>query len=400
MKYFKIIVILFVIGMYTNSFAQVIYNNSFEEYCQTNYSEPSPFYNSCPGTSCSAWPSCVPGWKSSHGSPNIAGSAYNGSNCAEMWSAYSSDSSRVIGEGIFTNVCFSHDATYFISLWVKGIMNQKFGELYIYAASNLTQRGLLTQGERIPTIDGELLYQGDINSSSWQQVLINYTPNASVPVRNQLVIFPYQSDPLNAYVFIDKVEVFKTSCCPSSVLYQNTNTLPAYTNVSDYIRAGNNVGSTYASTGDVDFGPGHTTTMKAGNYVSLEPGFTAEYGSVMTASIAVCTSATNCNYNSTCQDNTRLGIAPILFENTETIVEDMRIYPNPTTGKLYIDLLPAKYIAISIYNMIGEVLYQKEYKDLSYSSKEIDVNTLSTGVYRIEIIKDGTKQVKTFSIVK
>jgi hypothetical protein len=401
MKLIKIILVLFVIGMVTHSKGQVIYNGSFEENCSTAYSPGHPFDASCSGTSCSAWPTCVPGWRSSHGSPNTSGIAYSGSVGVEMWSAYSSDSSRVLGEGIFTDVCFTHNATYLISLWVK--TTGPAATLNIYAASGTPANGSLTGGQRIPTITGEILYQNSLSASSWTSILIRYTPNSSVPIRNQLVIYPYQSGSIYSYVYVDNISVIKSTCCSNTYVYQNTNTI-TNTNVNDNIRIGNNVGSIYDATGDVDFASGGDAVLKAGNYISLETGFTAEYGSNLQALISSCTSAGNCNYNSTCADNLRIGYSDfsdiMISDNNMEKIKDIKLYPSPTNGKLFIDFVPAKKVMVTVSNLIGASLFRSEYNDILYETKEIDLSKLPDGIYIISINRDGIIKTETVTVVK
>jgi hypothetical protein len=412
MKLLRIILVLFATGTVVHSQGQLIYNGGFENYCgaQDTY---NPFNTSCgSGTVCTTGLNCVPGWSVSHGTPQIDGGAVEGNNCAFMWSGLDG-SGQILGEGIFTNVCFIHNENYVLSFWVRLTpgLGSTAGNLFVYAASGVITSSINT-GDPIPTISGEILYSGLVSSTTWTKVSINYSPSSSVPLRNQLEIYPYQSTANITWVEIDDIEITRSTCCATYVLYQNTNVstpiphgLPPNTNAGSYIRAGNNVGSPSEPTGDVSLISGSSANFRAGDYVSLEPGFLADYGSNFLGVISPCTSATNCNYNSTCADNL-VRLAQVNFpsvvikDSSFTAATDIKVYPNPTNGKLFVDLIPAKDISVTVTNLMGIPLFHEEYHNILYETKEIDLSKLPDGIYIISINRDGILKTKTITVMK
>jgi len=87
-------------------------------------------------------------------------------------------------------------------------------------------------------------------------------------------------------------------------------------------------------------------------------------------------------------------------ENSSVGIE---IYPNPTTGKINLDITANGNISanIKIYNVIGNIVYQE--KDVKISGqlrKNIDLSSLSKGLYHFKIEGDGISVVKSFVIQK
>ncbi|MVO09310.1 T9SS type A sorting domain-containing protein [Flavobacterium sp. TP390] len=76
------------------------------------------------------------------------------------------------------------------------------------------------------------------------------------------------------------------------------------------------------------------------------------------------------------------------FENSNTSV----IYPNPTSGNFTLDLKEKNDITISIYDILGKLIYTKtDINDTTFTSN-ID---LETGTYMVQIIsKDKTENIK------
>ena len=60
----------------------------------------------------------------------------------------------------------------------------------------------------------------------------------------------------------------------------------------------------------------------------------------------------------------------------------MNIYPNPATDKVYININEIQSTKMQLYNMVGECVLQR---DLNNKMNEIDISTLSKGIYIIEI---------------
>jgi hypothetical protein len=82
----------------------------------------------------------------------------------------------------------------------------------------------------------------------------------------------------------------------------------------------------------------------------------------------------------------------VTLSTEENDASSFSIYPNPVTEILYLQNLPAGYHSIKIYSLQGQLI-----KFNSFSSEEINVADLTTGVYFIEIsTAERSKEVKRF----
>jgi uncharacterized protein (TIGR02145 family) len=62
--------------------------------------------------------------------------------------------------------------------------------------------------------------------------------------------------------------------------------------------------------------------------------------------------------------------------------KEIKIYPNPSINKTYINCAEIQNIKMQIYNMVGECVLQRE---LSSGTNEIDISSLSKGIYIIQL---------------
>jgi photosystem II stability/assembly factor-like uncharacterized protein len=77
----------------------------------------------------------------------------------------------------------------------------------------------------------------------------------------------------------------------------------------------------------------------------------------------------------------------------EVIQDKVKLYPNPTNNQITIELPSNDTYTISIYNSIGVSIFSTKHSNLS--QKTIDVSTLPTGVYMLEVKnKSGAKAIK------
>jgi len=75
----------------------------------------------------------------------------------------------------------------------------------------------------------------------------------------------------------------------------------------------------------------------------------------------------------------------LLSESELTKKKDFNIYPNPATDKISIDCAEKQNLKMQLYNIVGKCIFQKEINNIT---KEIDISTLSKGVYIIKIFCD------------
>ena len=59
------------------------------------------------------------------------------------------------------------------------------------------------------------------------------------------------------------------------------------------------------------------------------------------------------------------------------------VYPNPTSGKIYIKNPSSKFNTVSVYNNLGSLIY---FEDLKYQHKiELDFSSFKKGVYHLSL---------------
>jgi len=68
--------------------------------------------------------------------------------------------------------------------------------------------------------------------------------------------------------------------------------------------------------------------------------------------------------------------------NDNSIDKQIQIYPNPTTDKVFINIIERQDLKMQIYNVVGECVLQGE---LYNGTNDIDVSSLSKGIYIIKL---------------
>lgn len=88
---------------------------------------------------------------------------------------------------------------------------------------------------------------------------------------------------------------------------------------------------------------------------------------------------------------------PIILNMQEAWVEEMQvhIYPNPTSGLIYLEQLEAEKVQINVVDNLGRVVLQKNSKD---KQTAIDLNSLPQGIYYLNIQQE--KKISTHKVVK
>lgn len=107
-----------------------------------------------------------------------------------------------------------------------------------------------------------------------------------------LVFFNDYADGLGAnYCFLDDVALYDNGCCPQSMQYENTSSLPTITHVTKSIIAGYDAGI-IGTSGNVNVLAGQRVTLR-GESVSLLPGFNSVPNSVTVIQPDPCTSSSS-----------------------------------------------------------------------------------------------------------
>jgi photosystem II stability/assembly factor-like uncharacterized protein len=87
------------------------------------------------------------------------------------------------------------------------------------------------------------------------------------------------------------------------------------------------------------------------------------------------------------------GGGPVGISEIKNVINSLKLYPNPTSGKLTIET-PEKG-TLSVFNLNGMLLQQRE---LAEPTSTIDFNTLPGGVYFVKLV--GSKGVQVGKFVK
>lgn len=94
-----------------------------------------------------------------------------------------------------------------------------------------------------------------------------------------------------------------------------------------------------------------------------------------------------------------IGGGSVGIEN-ENFNENLKVFPNPTTGLFTVDLgtLDKKSVEISIFNMLGEVVFKSANQDYSVNPPLFDITERQAGIYFITLKSKG--EIRTSKILK
>lgn len=86
----------------------------------------------------------------------------------------------------------------------------------------------------------------------------------------------------------------------------------------------------------------------------------------------------------------RITFSEEMMETTELAIENLVLYPNPTTNFIRIQSNSGELIDVKIYSMQGQLLLSGKY----FSSENIDVSSLEKGIYVVKADKSNLKMIK------
>ena len=123
-------------------------------------------------------------------------------------------------------------------------------------------------------------------------------------------------------------------------------------------------------------------------YAPISGAINQSFAATSEGSYAVSISMNGCADTSTCYSVSITGV------NTPLLDETIRIYPNPTSGKLILNT-QLKIISIEVYNVLGEKVY---YSNAMPPATEIDIASAPEGVYYVKI--NSTKKKDIIKVIK
>ena len=86
------------------------------------------------------------------------------------------------------------------------------------------------------------------------------------------------------------------------------------------------------------------------------------------------------------------------IENTEGIILEYKVYPNPTRGLIILTIEPfdQENFRFKVYDLSGILLQDKK---IESEETEISMENLSSAIYFLKVIRDN-QEVKVFKIIK
>ena len=178
------------------------------------------------------------------------------------------------------------------------------------------------------------------------------------------------------------------NCCETVVFiqYENTSTLPPCVAAEEYIAAGNYGGgnTVVSNTQNVQF--------TAGNYISLDPGFSVEQGGVFDTEI---TGIPSSPFAAEETSTLKTAFEESTLSNSET---QLLIYPNPftiaTTANYY--LYQEAEVSLSVYDLSGKKVEQLIHQQVQAAGNykvSFESCNLKQGVYICVLEIDGVQKV-------
>ena len=105
--------------------------------------------------------------------------------------------------------------------------------------------------------------------------------------------------------------------------------------------------------------------------------------------------------------NFKLCILPIMdcavgLQEKTLNQSSINLFPNPTNGMLnvYADIKGEQKLKVNVYNLYGQIVYEREVTLSNQSLLEIDMSDKQEGVYMVELLKGNEKVTKKFILQK
>ncbi len=152
-------------------------------------------------------------------------------------------------------------------------------------------------------------------------------------------------------------------------------------NLSETIASGTyRAAATITATGTIN--AGSTIVFDTKERISLRPGFTVQNGAVFNAKIG-----------NGCTPGRSFEAGNTTISSTLTAEHGIKVYPNPTSGMIYIEGISNNDV-ISLYDLNGKLLLKKT---AATARAQVDISSLPGGLY---IVKVGDKTSRRIAIAK
>ncbi|THF48517.1 PKD domain-containing protein [Flavobacterium supellecticarium] len=155
-------------------------------------------------------------------------------------------------------------------------------------------------------------------------------------------------------------------------------------NTTEATNTTHQVSNTITLNGNYTINSGVNVNLKAGNTIIFKPNSVVKSGANMLAKIE------NCPEQKTVFED--LKMAP------ETTIDQIRLYPNPTTSRIKIETSGAPMTEIAISSFEGKSIFIYKLKE-STQLYQIDMSDLQNGIYFLTI-KSSTGELVTKKIIK
>jgi hypothetical protein len=393
MKFFISIILLIIWG---NAEGQTCTNEITNEEFSTIGDQPIVcsgfcFYDFSTGTT------TLPGWYASHGSPHVQSPTggfppTNGvtGNFMYLFSNYDPSNTVHFTEGAFTNYNFINGKTYKISIKVRETVTSNVAGFKIYATTGLIPFATTTPSNStscyyLPTPTTAQLISSETSiSTSWEVRDLTFKADANY---TQLWIYAwdvYSNPPIGLSVNFDFVKMCTDDCLSDPIF--NSGLIPAGETKAATIIAGSSAGTGGVPT--VGVNSTSNTILTAVDFVQLVPAFQAQVSGngIFNAKIGSCSTS----------QSRRANNQELITRSTPGVM----IYPNPTKQKINLKISEPMEgpVRIEIFNSNG-VLQKRTILDklTKFQASEIDVSSLSRGIYLIKITTSkGNSTIEKF----
>jgi hypothetical protein len=214
------------------------------------------------------------------------------------------------------------------------------------------------------------------------EFLINANFNVNCPAGTFIYTITDNSANVGADVtFVDCCQATLSLVSPADNLNNTATTILKKKERSDWIKAANIV-----SVGDAVLSNG--VVYHAENYVELNPGFEALFGSQFAAYPEGCSG----NYTYKAPESNTVVSAPRNVDETINLVRterDFAIVPNPSSNMIEIIMKDAQFKKVSVTTIDGKVVDEKSFEKTDRT--QMDVSRYANGIYIINVTSQDGK---------